>query len=286
MHIYTFANLLIFSGSMQDVVHRIGTWIAKRRHTYVCVTGAHGIVEAQRNPAVMEAHSRAGLIVPDGMPLVWMGKAKGYIDTQRIYGPDLMLEICKEAQTHRWRVFLYGTTKETLDKLQSVLLQKYPHLIIVGAYSPPFDALTKIESQTVMRYINQTRPNIIFVGLSTPKQELWMQSMISNLHVNVLIGVGAAFDFIAGTKKQAPRWVQQIGLEWAYRVLREPKRLLGRYIYIGPRFLFYVFSAVYSRMHFRLLGSRIARISIVVALTVALFCLVEFVTRVAPDWIK
>jgi len=280
---YTVANLSIFSGSIKEVVHRIGMWVVEKKHTYICVTGAHGIVEAQRYSSVMTAHREAGMVVPDGMPLVWVGKALGHKGTQRIYGPDLMMEICKEAQAQGWRVFLYGTTKETLGKLKNNLLRLYPKLNVSGVYAPPFGALTQKEQHAVIKHINETHAQIVFVGLSTPNQELWMQSITSRLHANVLIGVGAAFDFIADTKKQAPRWMQRSGLEWAYRVACEPKRLIGRYASIGIYLVLCAAKALYKRISANNVGKRIIWSSGVMFLTIGLFCLIEFGARVVTD---
>jgi N-acetylglucosaminyldiphosphoundecaprenol N-acetyl-beta-D-mannosaminyltransferase len=234
---YSFAGLSIFTGSIADTVRQMGQWIRQKKHAYICVTGAHGVVEAQRESDVMSAHTQAELVVPDGMPLVWMGKAVGYKNTQRIYGPDLLLAVCKEAQRREWKIFLYGTTKGTLQKLKEKLLAMFPRLYIVGEYAPPFRALTTAEDSMIVKTINKVAPQIIFVGLSTPKQELWMQKHVEKLKANTLIGVGAAFDFIAGTKKQAPSWVRRVGFEWLFRLAQEPKRLSKRYFVSNVMFI-------------------------------------------------
>lgn len=235
-----FGGLSIFTGSIAEVVSRVGRWIRLKQRAYICVTGAHGIVESQSDAAVRAAHKHASLIVPDGMPLVYLARAS-HPETERIYGPDLMKALFREADKRQWRVFFYGTTEKTLETLTSRLSQKHPNLLVVGMYAPPFRALTQKEKARMIALINAARPQLLFVGMSTPKQERWMFEFSSRLRPMTLIGVGAAFDFLAGTKNQAPRWVQRSGLEWLYRLLQEPKRLGPRYLTVVTRFLLLAF---------------------------------------------
>jgi N-acetylglucosaminyldiphosphoundecaprenol N-acetyl-beta-D-mannosaminyltransferase len=234
---YHIGGLTIFSGSISDVVGVIEKWVENKKRSYVCVTGAHGVVESQQSGKVLRAHRHAGLIVPDGMPLVGFGVLRGFPQTKRIYGPDLFIELCKRAEKKKWRIFLYGTTEDTLIRLQKQLHHNFPKLIIVGSYAPPFRALTPKEEKEIIVTINESRPHIVFVGLSTPKQELWMHTHSQRLTANALIGVGAAFDFVSGTKKQAPRWIQRTGFEWLFRFSQEPSRLWYRYTVGNLRFL-------------------------------------------------
>lgn len=230
-------GLRFFSGSVFDVVKQVAGWIVRKEHVYVCVTGAHGIVESNQNSQVLRAHKTATLVVPDGMPLVWMGRLLGFPKTQRIYGPDLFTAVCAEAQRKGWRIYLYGTTKETLTALTSRLNTLFPRLIICGAYAPPFRQLVPDEDDDISKTISEAKPHIVFVGLSTPKQEMWMYGHVKKVRANVFIGVGAAFDFVAGTKKQAPIWMRKAGLEWSFRLMHEPRRLWTRYLLVNTRFI-------------------------------------------------
>ena len=224
---------------MSGVNSVIANMVRKREPGDICVTGAHGIVEAHDSQSVYSAHKEASLVVPDGMPLVWIGRLSGRSETDRIYGPDLMLSICRQAEEMNWRVFLYGTTTNTLFKLTARLKSKFPELAIVGHLAPPFRALTQREKKDVISKINAAHPDILFIGLSTPKQEQWMHEFSKRMDPMVMIGAGAAFDFIAGTKRQAPQWIRQSGFEWAFRLSMEPTRLLKRYAVTNTRFLRY-----------------------------------------------
>lgn len=234
---YAALGMKFFSGSVGGVTEIVARWIHSGKRAYICVTGAHGVVESKQSHSVLFAHQEAGLVVPDGMPLAWLGRLLGHPDTKRIYGPDLFIELCKRAEKKKWRIFLYGTTEDTLIRLQKQLHHNFPKLIIVGSYAPPFRALTPKEEKEIIVTINESRPHIVFVGLSTPKQELWMHTHSQRLTANALIGVGAAFDFVSGTKKQAPRWIQRTGFEWLFRFSQEPSRLWYRYTVGNLRFL-------------------------------------------------
>ncbi len=238
MNVCNMFGLKFFSGSISGVVQQIAGWISRKEHAYICVTGAHGVVESRRNPLVFRAHAEAALVVPDGMPLVWISRWLGFPKTQRIYGPDLFIASCDEAQKKRWRIYLYGTTQETLTALTMHLHLRFPRLIICGAYAPPFRQLTPEEDKHITERIRTAKPHVVFVGLSTPKQEMWMHAHIHMAHANVYIGVGAAFDFVAGTRRQAPRWVQRSGFEWLFRLLQEPRRLWYRYTVQNIYFLY------------------------------------------------
>ena len=222
---------------MEDAVMCIERWIAERSRRYVCITGVHGVMECQSDAMLRTIHWQADMVTPDGMPLVWMSHWLGAPRVERVYGPDLMRLISAGSQNGRYRHFYYGGEEGVAERLAQVLAVVNADLEIVGIFSPPFRALTESEDDEIVRRINSADPDIVWVGLGTPKQEYWMAKHREALNAPVLIGVGAAFDFLAGTKKQAPRWLQRHGLEWVFRLASEPRRLGARYIRIVPAFL-------------------------------------------------
>lgn len=230
-------GVLIDATNLFDATAQVMHWISEKERSYVCVTGVHGIMEAQRQPDVRVIHNTAGMVTPDGMPLVYIGRAAGQADCGRVYGPDLMVAVCRESIGYGYRHFFYGTTQRTLDLLTNRLGKMLPGLQIAGAYAPPFRPLTDSESAEVVARMNECSPDIVWVGLSTPKQERWMAQYRPSLQASVLIGVGAAFDFHAGTVPQAPRWMQPLCLEWLFRLLVEPRRLWKRYLLNNPQFV-------------------------------------------------
>jgi N-acetylglucosaminyldiphosphoundecaprenol N-acetyl-beta-D-mannosaminyltransferase len=215
----------------------ISRWIDERDQHYVCVTGLHGVMESQSDPDLRRIHNESGLTTPDGMPMVWAAHRAGAADVRRVYGPDLMLTVCDRAALRQWRCYLYGGTEEIVDRLAQRLCERFPGLNVVGRLSPPFRALTAEEDAAVVEAINRTGPDIVWVGLSTPKQERWMAAHIGKVEAPVLVGVGAAFDIHAGALRQAPAWMQRSGLEWFFRLAMEPRRLWRRYLLNIPRFL-------------------------------------------------
>jgi N-acetylglucosaminyldiphosphoundecaprenol N-acetyl-beta-D-mannosaminyltransferase len=223
--------------NMASALALIERWIASRRRHYVCITGVHGVMESQRDPDVRRIHNAAGLVTPDGMPMVWLAWAAGHRGADRVYGPDLMLAVLERSVERGYRHFLYGASDETLARLEANLLARFPGLDIVGTHSPPFRPLTAEEDAAVVEIINAARPDVVWVGLSTPKQERWMAEHRDRLEAPVLVGVGAAFDFHAGVVRQAPRFIQRSGFEWLFRLLMEPRRLWRRYLRNNPAFL-------------------------------------------------
>lgn len=221
---------------MPMALDEIEGWIATGQHRYVCVTGVHGVMESQRDPDLLRIHNESGLTTPDGMPMVWAGRRAGARHMSRVYGPDLMLALAERAAVNGWRSFFYGGKEGVPDLLVERLRERYPAFISVGTYSPPFRPLTPDEDEEIVTHINASGADLVWVGLSTPKQERWMASHVGRLDAAALLGVGAAFDIHAGTLPQAPRWMQQRGLEWFYRMVREPRRLWRRYFYNNPRF--------------------------------------------------
>jgi N-acetylglucosaminyldiphosphoundecaprenol N-acetyl-beta-D-mannosaminyltransferase len=218
----------------------IESWIAAKDRQYVCVSGIHGVMESQRDENLRAIHNAAGMVVPDGMPLVWLSRLKGFEAVERVYGPDLLLACCQRSLSTGYRHFFYGGGPGVPELLTQRLQARFPGLTVAGAYSPPFRALTPEEDAEVIRLINSARPDIVWVGLSTPKQERWMADHRDSLSAPVLLGVGAAFDFHAGLKRQAPRWMQRSGLEWLFRLWQEPRRLWRRYLRNNPLFVLHI----------------------------------------------
>jgi N-acetylglucosaminyldiphosphoundecaprenol N-acetyl-beta-D-mannosaminyltransferase len=225
----------------QEVADQCASWIIDRSANdpshYVCVTSVQGVMEARKDPGLRSIFNGADIATPDGMPLVWALRSFGVGNQQRVYGPTLMLVLCEQAARLEHRVFLYGGIPETLGALQSNLIGRFPELKIVGSYPPPFRDLSEEEQHAVQRRIADAKPDLLFVGISTPKQERWMAAHRDLLRGTVMVGVGAAFDFHAGRIQQAPAWMQRHGLEWFYRLTREPGRLWRRYLLVTPWFL-------------------------------------------------
>ena len=222
--------------TMADALAWIDHWIARRANQYICVTGVHGVMESQLDPALRVIHNRAGLVTPDGMPLVWISRLRGHRGVERVYGPDLMLACCESSVAKGYRHFFYGGATGVPERLSERLQKRFPGLQIAGQWSPPFRELTTLEEAELIERINAARPDIVWIGLSTPKQERWMARYVGRISAPVLIGVGAAFDMHAGVKKQAPRWMQRSGLEWLFRLGAEPRRLWRRYLINNPWF--------------------------------------------------
>jgi N-acetylglucosaminyldiphosphoundecaprenol N-acetyl-beta-D-mannosaminyltransferase len=207
---------------------------------FVTVTGAHGVVESAYDERIRHAHQMALMTVPDGMPLVWLGKLMGFRAMSRVCGSDLMEGVFANEQGRSLRHFFYGANPSVISELRSVLEERYGRFNLVGTYSPPMMPLGFSESDEVIARIRDLKPDLVWVGLSTPKQEIWMQMHMPQIGAGLAIGVGAAFDLVAGRIARAPRWIQRSGLEWLFRLLNEPRRLLRRYILIVPRFLFFL----------------------------------------------
>lgn len=208
-----------------------------RRKGYVCVTGVHGVTEAQHDAAFRRILNGAFLNTTDGMPLVWLGKRAAGRFVDRVYGPDLMLEIFAATQGTPFRHFFYGGAPGVAEELQAKLEARFPGVTICGTYCPPFRPLDPDEQATLAALVREKKPDIIWVGLSTPKQERFMAEWLPQLDTTLMFGVGAAFDFHSGRVRQAPRWIQRSGLEWFYRLCSEPRRLARRYLVNNPLFL-------------------------------------------------
>ena len=193
-------------------VEIISGWVERHEPCrYVCVRDVNGIMESQRDPELRYIHNRAGLVTPDGMPMVWLSRWTGHKEVSRVYGPDLMTALTKISAERGFRQFYYGGTSGVAETLADKLTHDNPGLVVCGTHTPPFRPLTEQEDQQVVDTINASRADLVWVGLSTPKQERWMAAHAPKLNVPVLLGVGAAFDFLSGTKAQAPRWIQRSG---------------------------------------------------------------------------
>jgi N-acetylglucosaminyldiphosphoundecaprenol N-acetyl-beta-D-mannosaminyltransferase len=214
----------------------IAGWIERGERHYVCVSGVHGVMESQRDPALRRIHNAAGLVTPDGMPLIWLLRLAGHAEADRVYGPDLMLALLALSEQHGWRHYLYGASDATQEALRRAIGQRLPRAAIVDGWAPPFRPLSPEEDEAAVARINASGADIVWVGLSTPKQERWMAEHRERLTAPVLVGVGAAFDFHAGRIRQAPPFIQRSGLEWLFRLAMEPRRLWRRYLRNNPAF--------------------------------------------------
>lgn len=221
-----------------DVIRQMRSWIEERETCRaIGVTGMHGVMEAQHDTGFRDVLAAEDAVVPDGMPLVWLGRLRGFALRRRVYGPELMLTFCQQTVVEGYRHFLYGGGPGQVEKLAESLRQKLPGLQVVGTYSPPFRPLAAQEDAAICAQINAAAPDVLWVGLGTPKQERWMHDHRAKLRVPVLVGVGAAFDIHAGTKSQAPEWMREHGFEWFYRLAQEPRRLWKRYLVYGAEFV-------------------------------------------------
>lgn len=213
---------------------------------YITITGVHGVMESQKDEELRAIHNNSFLSTPDGMPMVWIGKfIHGHEQMDRVYGPELMDEVFRETEGSDIRHFFYGGSDGVAEELKACLLRRYPDSNIAGTYTPPFRPLNEAEEQDLISQLDEAKPHLIWVGLSTPKQERFMHNLLQKYpelnsnwnNATTLLGVGAAFDFLSYQVKQAPYWIQRSGFEWLYRVFQEPKRLLKRYAVTNIKFL-------------------------------------------------
>ena len=222
---------------LNKAVGMLERWRAERRRDYVCLISVHGLVTAQHNPAIRKALNGCGLAAEDGMPLVWWSRLAGFPQTRRVCGSDLLDQVCAYGTPRKYRHYFYGASPEVLEKLVDRLQKRHPGLIVAGYRSPPFRPLTPAEDADDIAAINEARPDFVWVGLGMPKQELWMVDHLGKIEATALLGVGAAFDFHAGTKPRAPVVLQRTGLEWLFRLMSEPRRLARRYLIDNATFI-------------------------------------------------
>ncbi|MCG2592025.1 WecB/TagA/CpsF family glycosyltransferase [Ramlibacter sp. XY19] len=227
----------------------IGTlidWGRSRRSRYVCICNVHSVVTAQGDAMFSKVLKEADLVTPDGAPVAWTMRRKGFPGQDRINGPDLMWKYLAEAERHKQIVFFYGGQESTLERLRAAVLQAYPTLLIGGMISPPFRTMTTEEDDVVVETVNASGASVVFVSLGCPKQEFWMAAHRPRVK-GVMIGVGAAFDYHAGSLKRAPEWMRAAGLEWLHRLASEPRRLWRRYASTNTRFIVGVLSEAAKR---------------------------------------
>jgi N-acetylglucosaminyldiphosphoundecaprenol N-acetyl-beta-D-mannosaminyltransferase len=205
---------------------------------YVCVTGVHGVMEAQRSARFKKVLDDAMLVVPDGVPTVWVGRREGFKSMGRVFGPDLMLEVCRRSVSSGYSHFLYGGKPGVAEKLRENLERWFSGIRIAGTFTPPFRPLSEVEKTDLQEKLKTLAPDIVWVGLSTPKQEEFMADNIGSLNCKVMVGVGAAFDIHTGGINDAPAWMKTAGLQWLHRLSQEPSRLWKRYLVNNSTFLF------------------------------------------------
>ncbi len=223
--------------NMDEAVAIADKHIGQGGKGFVCVTGVHGVMEAQSDPGLLEILNRSLITTPDGMPTVWVGRYRGHRGMGRVYGPDFMMEFCAQSVARGYRHFLYGGNAGVAERLAKVLQDKFPRLQIAGTYTPPFRPLTPTEKSDLVEMIRDVKPHVIWVGLSTPKQERFMAEYIDLLETHLMVGVGAAFDIHTGGIADAPAWMKRSGLQWLHRLCQEPGRLWKRYLINNPKFI-------------------------------------------------
>ncbi len=216
-------------------------FLAGKERSYICITGVHGIIEAQDDGQFRGILNDSFLTTPDGMPTVWLGKHHGFNEMTRVYGPDYMVAMCELSARRGYRHFLYGGKPGVAEQLRDELVRRFPGLQIVGIYTPPFRPLNAIEEGQLMAQLAALKVDILWCGLSTPKQERFMDAYLNRLPVKLMVGVGAAFDLLTGNVKETPDWMKKRGLQWLYRLIQEPRRLWRRYLINNPRFLWLTF---------------------------------------------
>jgi N-acetylglucosaminyldiphosphoundecaprenol N-acetyl-beta-D-mannosaminyltransferase len=225
---------------MRGAVAILESQIRASTKGYVCLAGVHGIMEAQRDPNLKSIFAQALLVAPDGMPTVWMGHAQGFPAMERVFGPDLMVNIIGNVEFRNCTHFFCGGEPGVAERLQTEMLRRFPWVKITGTYSPPFRPMTSAEERALATKIHLLRPDIIWVGLSTPKQEQFMAHYLPMLDTKLMIGVGAAFLFHTGAIQDSPDWIKRAGLQWLHRLLQEPTRLWRRYLVNNPLFVVHV----------------------------------------------
>jgi N-acetylglucosaminyldiphosphoundecaprenol N-acetyl-beta-D-mannosaminyltransferase len=205
--------------------------------SYICVTGVHGIMEAQQDPGLRTIINRSMITTADGRPTVWVGWLQGFRKMKQLTGPNLMLQLCEESVAKGQTHFFYGGDVGVAEQLKQTLQARYPGLHVVGTYTPPFRPLNELEERELQETVSRLKPDLFWVGLSTPKQERFMAQYLGKLDTKIMLGVGAAFDIHTGRIKESPEWLKATGFQWLHRMCQEPRRLWKRYLYNNPRFI-------------------------------------------------
>lgn len=244
--------------NMETALHQTESLLDRGGKGYVCVTGVHGIMEAQSDEAFRDILNRSFLTTPDGMPTVWLGRIHGFKDMSRVYGPDYMANLCERSVVKGYRHFLYGGKPGVAEELQAELTRRFPGLQIVGTYTPPFRPLNSDEENDLRSQLESSKADVLWCGLSTPKQERFISSYYERMPVKLMVGVGAAFDLLSGNLDEAPDWMKRSGLQWLYRLIKEPRRLWRRYLLNNPKFAWLTLLQLSGLRAFQL-GTRFAR---------------------------
>jgi N-acetylglucosaminyldiphosphoundecaprenol N-acetyl-beta-D-mannosaminyltransferase len=238
------ANVLgvkISAVDLKSAIDLADRWISSTAgYGYVCATGVHGVMEARADSELRRILNHAFINAPDGMPMTWVGRLQGLRQIDRVFGPDLMMAMCQLSVERGYRNFLYGGKPDVADLLSATLQKRFPGLQVVGTYTPPFRNLTSEEEKELLAKVRQSRPHIVWVGLSTPKQERFMAKYVDYLEVPLMFGVGAAFDYHTGSIRDCSAWVKRAGLQWLHRLMQDPRRLWKRYLLNNPAFLWHI----------------------------------------------
>jgi len=237
----TILGIKIHITNLRHSIQTIIKWIEKKESHYVCVRDIHGIVLSQKDSFLRKIHHKSGLTVPDGMPLVRIAQLLGHSSIDRVYGPDLMIMLCQASLKKNIKHCLYGgKSQEEIQTLKHILEKYFKGIQITGAFCPPFSSFKSFEDKSFITHLQSERPNILWIGLGTPKQEYIMAHISQKTKVNAIIGVGAAFDIFLDKQTDAPYWMKRMSLQWLFRIIKEPKRLGPRYFKIIPQFIFLI----------------------------------------------
>jgi N-acetylglucosaminyldiphosphoundecaprenol N-acetyl-beta-D-mannosaminyltransferase len=223
--------------SLEETLRFFESWVKQRRGGFAVFRDVHGVTRAEHDAKLQKAHENANLIAPDGMPLVWVAKLAGIKGMSRVAGPDVLPAVCERGLAQGWRHYFFGSAPGVAQTIAKELAKAFPGIIIAGMQSPPFRDLTEEENELACTAIREARPHFVWVGLGTPKQEIWMDEHWHKCGGAILLGVGAAFDIFARNTPRAPKWMQESGLEWLFRLIQEPKRLWRRYLVSVPTFI-------------------------------------------------
>lgn len=240
----------VHATNMQSAAVALETLIGQKKKGYVCLAGVHGIMEAQRSRTLKAIFANAFLVAPDGMPIVWIGRLQNCSGVQRVFGPDLMVDIIGRAEFRNCVHFFCGGEAGVAESLCDYMLRRFPWIKIAGTYSPPFRPMTAVEEEELVTKVHSSQPDIIWVGLSTPKQERFMAHYLPMLDTKLMIGVGAAFLFHTGAIRDSPEWVKHAGLQWLHRLIQEPSRLWRRYLINNPLFIVSAFLQIIGWKHY------------------------------------
>ena len=225
---------------MDGALEHISTMLQSSQKGYICLAGVHGVMEARRSSQLAQVYSGSEMTIPDGMPLVWVGHIQGYTAMERVTGPDLMLEVFRRKEFSHVTHFLYGGVDSVADELRDKLRELFPWATIVGTYTPPFSEPSTSEQKELIATIGELKPDIIWVGIGCPRQEMFMARYLPLLETKLMFGVGAAFDYHTGRIRDCAEWIKRAGLQWLHRLIQDPRRLWRRYLRNNPAFLWHI----------------------------------------------